>query len=141
MASAYRREGVALRQFNAWRREVGTAAFTAAWNASTTVAEVAERTGKSPVRVHAQATRLRKRGISLKDFSYLAAARVRERAEEFAALWNASRSPAEVAAALGVGRQAVENRASRLRKRGFALKAFRPGTPPASQRQADARNP
>jgi transposase len=135
MAWGYRREGLELQHFLEKIQGARVAAFAAIWNSSTTVEEAAERMGKPLDAIRSQAARIRSRGTSLKQLPSLADIRVKERVEKFVALWNASKSPAEVAAALGVGHQGVQNRASRLRKQGFVLKMFPPGFPAGSRRQ------
>ncbi|MCI0702278.1 MAG: hypothetical protein L0241_14440 [Planctomycetia bacterium] len=136
MAWGYRREGLELKQFLEKNQGAKAAAFAAIWNASATIEEAAERMGKSPPAARSQADRIQSKGTSLKQLPSVVVIRLQETTEEFVALWNASQSPAEVASALGVGHQTVQNRASRLRKRGCVLKVFPPGQRPTNQQTA-----
>jgi transposase len=139
MAWAYRREGLPLKQFDRAIVNARMIAFVAAWNASTTVEEAANRLGTSCNRARGQARRLRRRGINLNPLTSLVFIHTRQKEEQFVALWNTSRSVSEVAAVWGGRPPTLMHRAFLLRKRGYCLKAMAPGGRKASRSRADGK--
>jgi hypothetical protein len=128
MASAHRKAGVALKRYDrVLVEESEVRVFVAAWNASDTVPEAAERLGIPLALVRSRAVLLRGRGVVLKHLLRPAIAKTRRSWQRIATLWNASSSVAEAAVLLKLSRRVICLRASRLRERGFTLKHFPPG--------------